>query len=112
MLGTLFTWMLAGLAGALAHEGAHWLVWRLAGRDPVCDLRELEVRPRAGPARLLAGDRAAAAAPYALALAVGGYGVAVASWPAIYFGVFAFQIPSRSDIGAVLGRVTWRVEPA
>lgn len=111
MLATVLTWAAAGLAGALAHEVAHWLVWRLTGRDPALHPWKLIVRPRAGPTATTAGDRLAAAAPYALGLGATVYGVAVGSWPLIYFGVFTFQIPSRSDVSTVLGRTKWAIEP-
>lgn len=58
-----------GVAGALVHEAAHWVVWWLAGRQPELDVWALEVRPTAGQGNLLAPwsvqwyDRVAAAAP-------------------------------------------------
>lgn len=107
MMWTVLTLAAAGLAGALAHEVAHWLVWRLTGRDPTIHPWQLVVRPRAGPTWTTPGDRLAAAAPYALGISVAGWGVVVGNWPAIYFGVFAFQIPSRSDVSTVLGRTKW-----
>lgn len=111
MILQLLTLIGAGLAGALAHEGAHWLVWRLSGRDPTLHPWKLVVRPRAGPAFTTATDRVAAAAPYVLGVAVGGWGVIAGNWPAIFFGVFAFQIPSQSDVTTMLGRAEWVMAP-
>lgn len=107
---TLAAWVAAGLAGALAHEGAHWLVWRLAGRRPTVDWRKLNARPHAGPAAVTRADRLAAAAPYALGVFAVGVGWAWAWWPAIYFGAFAFGIPSRVDVETMRGRVRWDID--
>ena len=105
----LAAFVVVAMVGAIAHELAHWAVWRLTGRRPALDLWQLQVRPRAGPRRTTRGDRVAAGAPYlvggvAVAVGVLGYGVL---W--IVFGVAMVQIPSRVDVATVLGKTEWRL---
>lgn len=101
-----------GLAGIAGHELAHWLVWWAAGRRPTLSIRE--VRPTAGPRRVTPGDRAAAAAPYALGLtalvsglyaAAAGAGLAGVLWAV--FGAGMVVRPSRVDLSVMLGRGEW-----
>jgi len=68
----------------------------------------LTVTPRAGASHSTAGDRVAAAAPYLVGLAsvVSGYAFGSALW--ILFGLGMFQVPSRADVDAMRGEVTWR----
>jgi len=105
---TLLSWMAAALAGAVAHELAHWVVWRLAGRQPTLDIVELTVRPTTGPVHTTLADRAAAAAPYVLGGVVLGIGLRWQLWPAVFFGVFAIQIPSAADLAAMRGTAQWQ----
>jgi hypothetical protein len=96
-----------GLAGALAHEVTHWLVWRLGGRDPEFRLIELEVRPRAGPNHTTPLDRAAAIAPYAVAILALPLCLSLRWWPLWVAWVMLVQIPSSADVRTALGRTEW-----
>lgn len=106
-LGSL---VVAGLLGALAHEVAHWLVWRAAGRAPRMYWWKLQVRPTAGPQRTTRADRVAAVAPYVLGVLSVLVGLELGSWPLVFFGLFAFQVPSAVDLQTMLGRVEWRLD--
>lgn len=100
---------IALLVGTIGHEIAHWLVWRVAGRDPRLDLWKLEVQPRAGPRWTTPADRLAAAAPYL----VGGVVLAAGWWigdlAVLAFGVGVFQLPSEVDVATMRGRTEWRL---
>lgn len=104
------TLVAAGIAGAITHEVAHWLVWLLAGRRPRLDLWGLSVKPRAGPTRTTLADRVAAAAPYVTAVPIVLVGLEHGSWPAVVFGICMFQLPSLSDLAAMRGRAEWVLE--
>lgn len=103
----LATWILAAFAGAIGHEVAHWAVWLVTGRRPQLDVWKLEVVPRAGQAHTTAGDRVAAAAPYLGGAGVVAWGVSGHVALATIFGLAMIGIPSRADIDAMRGRVTW-----
>lgn len=112
MIPRPFIWMAAALAGALAHEVAHWLVWAVAGRAPVFDLWALTVRPTAGPSHVTPSDRIAAIAPYPIGLLAALVGWRLGHLPLLFFGAFMFQIPSAADLAAIRGAATWRLAPA
>lgn len=100
----------AALLGAITHEIAHWIVWRVAGRRPRLDLWRLEVRPRAGPQATTWPDRVAAAAPYLLGATAVVSGVLMARVLLMVFGGAMIQIPSRVDVATILGRTEWALE--
>lgn len=104
----LGSWILAAFAGAIAHEVAHWLVWRVTGRRPELDLWGLTVIPHAGPAHATPGDRVAAAAPYVVGLSCCLSGVVSGEVLWVVFGVGMVQLPSRADLATMRGDVTWR----
>ena len=93
------------LLGIPAHELAHWIVWKLAGRRPTFSLRT--VTPRAGPSHTTAADRLAAAAPYAGGSLAVLLGVLAAEVLWVVFGVAMVCRPSRVDWAAMRGRVEW-----
>lgn len=109
----LFSWIVAALAGALAHEVAHWLVWSVTGRAPQLRVWELDVIPHAGPSHTTPGDRVAAAAPYLLGAVCVLVGLQSGSALWVIAGLASIQIPSRADVVTMLGRATWStlVEP-
>jgi len=103
----LFSWIVAGLLGAVAHEVAHWVVWVATGREPVFHWVELYVEPTTGEQRVTIGDRIAAVAPYlcgATAL-VWAFVSSSALWA--IFGLAMVQLPSRADFAAMRGNVEW-----
>lgn len=104
----LLSWMVAAVAGAIAHELAHYLVWVATGREPLFDVRELEVLPTAGPEHGTRTDRIAAGAPYlcgALAVFVGVWNLSAV---VVIFGLAMVQLPSAADVAAMRGDVRWR----
>lgn len=103
----LATWILAAFAGGVSHEVAHWMVWFVTGRKPKLDVWKLEVVPRAGVSHTTVGDRVAAAAPYVAGCLAVGWGVKAADAQVAIFGLAMIGIPSRADIDAMRGRVTW-----
>lgn len=108
----LGTFVVAAFAGAIAHEVAHWIVWRVTGRRPRLDLWGLCVQPRAGPQRTTLGDRIAAAAPYAIGLTCVLGGLQSGVIAATVFGGAMIQIPSQVDVRTMLGRTEWAVPDA
>lgn len=95
------------LLGPLVHEACHYVVWWVAGRRPVFMARAWCVRPTSGPAGVLVGDRAAAAAPYALGLLL----VTVASRSGVvWIGAMGMTmlIPSHNDLKTIAGHGEWR----
>ena len=103
----VITWMLAAVAGAVSHELAHYVVWLVTGRDPKLHLRALFVEPRAGPATGTTGDRVAAAAPYICGVSTIVFAVVTASAVWGVFGVAMIARPSRADLAAIRGDVSW-----
>jgi len=97
----------AAFAGALGHELAHWIVWRVTGRNPRLDIWGLCVQPRAGPRRTTAGDRVAAASPYAIGLACLLAGLDGGVLPLVAFGGAMVQIPSKVDVATIRGQTEW-----
>jgi len=110
-LSLLVSLIVAAFAGAIGHEVAHWLVWRLTGRDPRLDLWGLAVQPRAGPQRTTAGDRVAAAAPYVVGISCLLAGWEMGAITLAVFGGAMVQIPSSVDVRTMLGRTEWAVQP-
>lgn len=105
----LLSLIAVAIAGAIGHELMHWVVWVVTGRQPELDLWKLEVRPSAGPRETVLGDRVAAAAPYVTGgccVALGWYSGALL---VMVFGAAMIQLPSAADVGAMRGRVKWRV---
>jgi hypothetical protein len=103
----LASWIVAALAGALAHELAHWVVWSLTGRRPTLDIWGLVVIPHAGPPHTTTGDRVAAAAPYLLGAVCVLVGLQSGAVLVTIAGLACIQIPSRADIETMRGRATW-----
>lgn len=103
----VLVWMAAAVAGALAHELAHYAVWLVSGRAPDFDVWQLEVVPTAGSRESTQADRVAAAAPYALGALAVASGVASASVTSAVFGLAMVQVPSRADLAAMRGDVEW-----
>lgn len=100
------------LAGAIAHELAHWIVWIVTGRDPSLDIVKLVVRPRSGPPHTTIGDRLAASAPYilgAVCVLVGATGAGVL-W--MVFGLAMIGLPSAADVRTVRGQAVWNFDDA
>lgn len=104
----LTSWILAAFAGAIAHELAHWLVWKASGRQPDLRVWALEVIPRAGVATVTPSDRAAAAAPYVAGAVAIAWGLSAGAMLAVVFGIGMVQLPSRADVETIRGRVVWR----
>lgn len=102
--------VLAGFSGALAHEVAHWIVWRFTGRRPLLDLRGLSVKPRGGPQQTTTGDRIAAAAPYVIGCCCILLWVSSGGLTLLAFGLAMVQIPSGVDVATVRGRTVWKVQ--
>lgn len=96
-----------GLAGAIIHELAHWIVWKVGGRDPKFRLISLEVRPRSGPPHTTLLDRGAAVAPYAVALVTLPPVAMLHWWPAWIGWAMLVQLPSSADVRTALGRSRW-----
>lgn len=101
--------IVAALLGALGHEIAHWIVWRVSGRRPQLDLWRLEVRPRSGPQRTTWSDRVAAAAPYLFGATAVVSGALTARVLLVVFGGAMIQIPSRVDVATICGETEWAV---
>ena len=103
----LLLWMAVALAGAIAHEVAHHLVWLATGRKPRLDVWGLQVVPTAGPPNGTLGDRVAGAAPYVCGLTalVWAFVSGRVSWA--IFGLAMVQLPSRADVAAMRGDVRW-----
>lgn len=106
LLGSMIA---AGFAGAIAHELAHWIVWRVTGRRPSFAVWRLVVVPRAGPSHTTPADRVAAAAPYVMGLAALLWGFSGGGILWVVFGLAAIQVPSRSDVAAMRGQVDWEI---
>lgn len=109
-IALLLSFITAAFAGAVGHEVAHWLVWRATGRQPRLDVWGLTVQARAGPQHTTAGDRVAAAAPYALGLACILVGLQRGLIPLALFGGAMVQIPSNVDVRTMRGQTEWAVE--
>lgn len=107
MLWTLPALIASALAGAVAHEIAHWAVWRLTGRNPSLDVVKLIVRPRAGPSHTTVGDRVAAGAPYLAGLVAVAVGWLSGQIFLTVFGAAMFQIPSAADVRTLRGQAEW-----
>lgn len=107
MSNALYLAQFVGMAllGIPAHELAHWLVWKIAGRKPSFSLSE--VRPRAGPTRTTPADRLAAAAPYLTGVGAAVVGVVAGEVLLLVFGAVMVCRPSRVDLAAMRGRVEW-----
>lgn len=95
--------VVAGVAGALLHELAHFIPWWLAGRRPDLDVWALEVRPTAGENRVQWFDRVAAGAPLFLGVLTA---PALLLWPRadvwVAWVVFALG-GARSDWETMVG---------
>lgn len=102
--------VIGGLLGSIAHELAHWLVWRATGRRPRLYLWELIVRPRSGPTRALPGDRVAAVAPYVVGSSVAVAGYLSGLWPLVVFGLAMHGIPSAADVRVISGKATFDLD--
>jgi len=105
----VFTITAGALAGLLAHEPAHYVGWKMAGRQPELDWKKLEVRPTTGPKHTTPTDRLAAAAPYLLGITAIIVSVIFSNWPGIFFGLLIIHLPSVSDLGAIAGIVEWNL---
>lgn len=103
----LLSWIAAALAGAIAHEVAHYLVWIVTGREPRFEFLGLYVEPTAGPPTGTRGDRVAGAAPYLCGLTALVWAFAISSAPWAVFGLAMVQLPSAADVAAMRGEVEW-----
>ena len=103
----LLSWIGAALAGAFAHELAHYAVWTATGREPRFDVLGLYVEPTAGPARATRGDRVAGAAPYLCGLTALVWAFVTHSAPWAVFGLATAQLPSAADVAAMRGEAEW-----
>jgi hypothetical protein len=110
MIIELLGLMAAGLAVAIAHEEAHWLVWWVTGRNPELDLQWRYARGLA-PRWTTAGDRVAAVAPYVMRVVLVLVGIEASDWTLVVFGGFQFGIPSAIDVQTALGRSEWNLQP-